>query len=148
MVKYCVATESGCYAWRHSLNTWTTERGSSGHPSISSPDLYWSLTSFAYVQIKLGSDYRIACRKNSDIRVNMASHLLNSAKNLWSIFPLKGKSVAQMRIASAGRRYLNQEKPISRFPVPIIDTLPQDVQQRMKEVEERVRHLILICSLL
>lgn len=91
---------------------------------------------------------RIACRKNSDIRVNMASHLLNSARNLWSIFPLKGKSVAQMRIVSAGRRYLNQEKPISRFPVPIIDTLTQDIQQRMKEVEERVRHLILICSLL
>ena len=77
----------------------------------------------------------------------MASYLLKSAKNLWSSFPLKGKGLAQMRIAWAGRRYINQGKPVSRFPVPIIDTLPQDVQQRMKEVEEKVRHLILVCSL-
>ena len=33
---------------------------------------------------------------------------------------------------------MSQEKPISRFPVPIRDTLPQDIQQRMSEVEEKV----------
>ena len=33
---------------------------------------------------------------------------------------------------------MSQEKPISRFPVPIRDTLPQDIQQRMSEVEVKV----------
>ena len=33
---------------------------------------------------------------------------------------------------------MSQEKSISRFPVPIRDTLPQDIQQRMSEVEEKV----------
>ena len=33
---------------------------------------------------------------------------------------------------------MSQEKPISRFPVPNMDTLPEDMQERMKEVDEKV----------
>ena len=41
-------------------------------------------------------------------------------------------------INPAGRKFASQGKPISRFPVPKMDTLPQDMQARMKEVEEKV----------
>ena len=68
----------------------------------------------------------------------MTSILLGRAKCLRSILPLKGNVLAQIRIAATGKRYISQEKPISRFPIPIMDTLPQDVQERMKEVEEKV----------
>ncbi|XP_067037091.1 uncharacterized protein [Acropora muricata] len=40
-------------------------------------------------------------------------------------------------IDRARRKYVTQEKPISRFPVPKMDTLPEDIQARMKEVEEK-----------
>ena len=55
-----------------------------------------------------------------------------------SVLPLKGNVLAQIRIAATVKRYISQEKPISRFPVPIMDTLPQDMQERMKGVEEKV----------
>lgn len=54
-----------------------------------------------------------------------------------SVLPLKGNVLAQIRIAATVKRYISQEKPISRFPVPIMDTLPQDMQERMKGVEEK-----------
>lgn len=44
----------------------------------------------------------------------------------------------RMCIDPARRKYVTQGKPISRFPVPKMDTLPQDMQARMKEVEEKV----------
>lgn len=68
----------------------------------------------------------------------MASLLVGRARNLRSIFPLKENVLAQIRIAATGKRYSSQEKPISRFSVPIMDTLPQDIQERMREVEEKV----------
>lgn len=47
--------------------------------------------------------------------------------------------MAQTHLAKpAKERYFSQEKPISRFPVPIMDTLPKDIQERMKEVQEKV----------
>ena len=51
---------------------------------------------------------------------------------------LRGKSMAQKFVAVVGNRNMSQEIPISRFPVPNIDTLPKDIQERMKEVEEKV----------
>ena len=72
----------------------------------------------------------------------MASLLVGRARNVRSIFPLKGNTLAKIRIAVAGKRYVSQEKPISRFPVPDTDTLPQDMQETMKEVEEKVLSFI------
>lgn len=46
--------------------------------------------------------------------------------------------LTRMCIGRARRKYVTQEKPISRFPVPKMDTLPEDIQARMKEVEEKV----------
>ena len=64
--------------------------------------------------------------------------LLGRARGVRSIFSRKETVLAPVRIAASGRRCMSQEKPISRFPVPIRDTLPQDIQQRMNEVEEKV----------
>ena len=75
----------------------------------------------------------------------MASLLVGKARYLRSIVPLKGNALAKIRIAAAGKRYVSQEKPISRFPVPNMDTLPQDIQETMKEVEEKVSKLLLFC---
>ena len=50
----------------------------------------------------------------------------------------QGKSLAEKFVAAVGIRNMSQEKPISRFPVPNMDTLPEDMQERMKEVEEKV----------
>ena len=75
----------------------------------------------------------------------MTSLLLGNARNLRSIVPLKGNALAKIRIAATGKRYVSQEKPISRFPVPNMDTLPQDMQETMKEVEEKVPNLLLFC---
>ena len=68
----------------------------------------------------------------------MASLVTCTAKHLRSISLLRGRSWAQALVAASGKRYMSQEKPISRFPVPAIDTLPKDMQDRMKEVEEKV----------
>ena len=65
--------------------------------------------------------------------------LLGRVRGVRSIFSRKETFLAPVRIAASGRRCMSQEKPISRFPVPIRDTLPQDIQQRMNEVEEKVR---------
>ena len=35
-------------------------------------------------------------------------------------------------------RLNSSDKPISRFPVPDITSLPEDIQETMKEVEEKV----------
>ena len=63
---------------------------------------------------------------------------LTRARGVRTIFSCKETFLAPVRIAASGRRCMSQEKPISRFPVPIRDTLPQDIQQRMSEVEEKV----------
>lgn len=75
----------------------------------------------------------------------MASLLLGKARNLRSIVPLEGNALVKIRIAATGKRYVSQEKPISRFPVPNMATLPQDMQETMKEVEEKVPNLLLFC---
>ncbi|CAH3116953.1 unnamed protein product [Porites lobata] len=62
---------------------------------------------------------------------------LGRVRGVRSIFSCKETFLAPVRIAASGRRCMSQEKPISRFPVPIRDTLPQDIQQRMSEVEEK-----------
>lgn len=49
----------------------------------------------------------------------------------------QGKSLAEKFVAAVGNRNMSQEKPISRFPVPNMDTLPEDMQERMKEVEDK-----------
>lgn len=46
--------------------------------------------------------------------------------------------MSQTLVAATSKRYLSKEKPISRFPVPIIDTLPKDIQETMREVQEKV----------
>lgn len=66
----------------------------------------------------------------------MASFLVGRVRNLRSIFPLKRNILAQIR-------NISQEKLISRFPVPIMSTLPQDMQARMKDVEEKVASRLL-----
>ena len=43
--------------------------------------------------------------------------------------------------AAAGHRttrLYSSDKPISRFPVPEVSHLPEDIQETMKEVEEKV----------
>lgn len=69
----------------------------------------------------------------------MASILVGRAKHLTAIFLFKGRVLAETLLNTASKRYLSQEKPISRFPVPIMDTLPKDIQERMREVQEKVR---------
>lgn len=68
----------------------------------------------------------------------MASFLVGKAKHLTPIFLFKGRVLAETLLKAANKRYLSQEKPISRFPVPIMDTLPKDIQERMREVQEKV----------
>jgi len=68
----------------------------------------------------------------------MASFLVGRAKYLIPIFLFRGRVLAQTLLTAASKRYLSQEKPISRFPVPIMDTLPKDIQERMREVQEKV----------
>ncbi|KAJ7336481.1 hypothetical protein OS493_011682 [Desmophyllum pertusum] len=67
----------------------------------------------------------------------MASILLGRARHLTSMSVFKGRVLAQTLVAATGKRYLSQEKPISRFPVPNMDTLPKDIQERMRENEEK-----------
>lgn len=69
----------------------------------------------------------------------MASILLGRARHLTSMSVFKGRVLAQTLVAATGKRYLSQEKPISRFPVPNMDTLPKDIQERMRENEEKVQ---------
>ena len=72
--------------------------------------------------------------------VIMVSFLVGRALHLTPIFVFRGRVLAQTLLAAASKRYLSQEKlPISRFPVPIMDTLPKDIQERMREVQEKVR---------
>ena len=66
----------------------------------------------------------------------MASRFLYSRAR--GIFSVGWNGVTRIRVASAGKRFVTQEKPISRFPIPNIDTLPQDIQERMNQVEEQV----------
>ena len=68
----------------------------------------------------------------------MASFLVSRAKYLTPFFLFRGRILAQTLLTKASKRYLSQEKPISRFPVPIMDTLPKDIQERMSEVQEKV----------
>ncbi|XP_068709341.1 uncharacterized protein [Montipora foliosa] len=65
----------------------------------------------------------------------MASRFLFSRAR--EILSLGWNGMARIRVASAGKRFVTQEKPISRFPIPNIDTLPQDMQERMNQVEEK-----------
>ena len=75
------------------------------------------------------------------LSVIMASFLIGRAKHLTPIFLFKGRVLAEKLLTAANKRYLSQEKPISRFPVPIMDTLPKDIQERMREVQEKVRRI-------
>ena len=70
----------------------------------------------------------------------MASFLVDRTRHLIPIFLFRGRVLAQTLIATANKRYFSQEKPISRFPVPVMDTLPKDIQERMKEVQEKVKN--------
>ena len=69
----------------------------------------------------------------------MASFLVSRAKHLTPIFLFKGRVLVETLLNSVNKRYMSQEKLISRFPVPIMDTLPKDIQERMREVQEKVR---------
>ena len=77
-------------------------------------------------------------RVHYQISVMASLIFLGRVRGVRSIFSCKETFLAPVRIAASGRRCMSQEKPISRFPVPIRDTLPQDIQQRMSEVEEKV----------
>ena len=89
----------------------------------------FKLSGLVHLHSLLRVDYQISV---------MASILLGRVRGVRSIFSCKETFLAPVRIAASGRRCMSQEKPISRFPVPIRDTLPQDIQQRMSEVEEKV----------
>lgn len=90
----------------------------------------YKLSGLVHLHSLLRVDYQISV---------MASLIfLGRVTGVRSIFSCKETFLAPVRIAASGRRCMSQEKPISRFPVPIRDTLPQDIQQRMSEVEEKV----------
>lgn len=90
----------------------------------------YKLSGLAYLHSLLRVDIQILV---------MASLIfLGRARGVRSIFSCKEAFLTAVRIAASGRRCISQEKPISRFPVPIRETLPQDIQQRMSEVEEKV----------
>lgn len=90
----------------------------------------YKLSGLVHLHSLLRVDYQISV---------MASLIfLARVRGVRSIFSCKETFLAPVRIAASRRRCMSQEKPISRFPVPIRDTLPQDIQQRMSEVEEKV----------
>ena len=81
----------------------------------------------------------LVCVKETRGSLIMASFLVGRAKHLTPIFLFKGRVLVETLLSSVNKRYMSQEKPISRFPVPIMDTLPKDIQERMREVQEKVR---------
>lgn len=71
----------------------------------------------------------------------MASRLVGRVTYLAAIPLFRGRPLSQTLVAATSKRYLSGEKPISRFPVPDTETLPKDIQETMREVEEKVRGL-------
>lgn len=97
----------------------------------------WAQTENAAVKPKFTT---LSC--NTDNRgpsQRMAFRMVGRGLRYLKSPPLfQGKSLAEKFVAAVGNRNMSQEKPISRFPVPNMDTLPEDMQERMKEVEEKV----------
>ena len=70
----------------------------------------------------------------------MACCIVGRGRHFTSIRQFRGRILSQKLVAATRKRYLSEDKPISRFPIPILDTLPKDIQETMRKVEEKVHY--------